>query len=58
MIGVAAIVVVLIFVPDGHQSFSFVFGHRINNSGFSGSMYWFYVLPLGLPADPVHDHRL
>ena len=38
---------VLIFVPDGHQSFSFVFGHRINNSGFSGSMFWFYVLPLG-----------
>jgi amino acid transporter len=47
VIGVAAIVVVLIVVPDGHQSFSFVFGHRINNSGFSGSMYWFYVLPLG-----------
>jgi amino acid transporter len=47
VIGVAAIVVVLILVPDGHQSFSFVFGHRINNSGFSGGMYWFYVLPLG-----------
>jgi amino acid transporter len=47
VLGVAAIVVVLILVPDGHQSFSFVFGHRINNSGFSGSMFWFYVLPLG-----------
>jgi amino acid transporter len=47
VLGVAAIVLVLIFVPDGHQSFSFVFGHRINNSGFSGSMFWFYVLPLG-----------
>jgi amino acid transporter len=47
VIGVAAIVVVLIFVPDGHQSFSFVFGHRINNSGFSDSMFWFYILPLG-----------
>jgi amino acid transporter len=45
--GVAAIVLVLILVPDGHQSFSFVFGHRINNSGFSDGMYWFYVLPLG-----------
>ncbi|HEY2054333.1 MAG TPA: amino acid permease [Solirubrobacterales bacterium] len=45
--GVLAIVLVLIFVPDGHQSFSFVFGHRINQSGFSGSMFWFYVLPLG-----------
>jgi amino acid transporter len=47
VIGVAAIVLVLIIVPDGHQSFSFVFGHRINNSGFSDGMYWFYVLPLG-----------
>jgi amino acid transporter len=47
VIGVAAIVLVLIFVPDGHQSFSFVFGHRINQSGFSSGMYWFYVLPLG-----------
>jgi amino acid transporter len=47
VIGVAAIILVLIFVPDGHQSFSFVFGHRINQSGFSGSMFWFYVLPLG-----------
>jgi amino acid transporter len=40
-------VIVLIVIPDGHQSFSFVFGHRINNSGFSDGMYWFYVLPLG-----------
>jgi amino acid transporter len=47
VVGVAAIVVVLIFVPDGHQSFSFVFGHRINQSGFGEGMYWFYVLPLG-----------
>ena len=47
VVGVAAIVLVLIFVPDTHQSFSFVFGHRINNSGFSEGMYWFYVLPLG-----------
>ena len=45
--GVIAIVIVLIVVPDGHQSFSFVFSHRINNSGFSEGMYWFYVLPLG-----------
>src|SRR6202012_1051550 len=46
-LGVAAIVIVLIFVPSGHQSFSFVFTHRINNSGFSEGMYWFYGLPLG-----------
>ncbi|HKQ17418.1 MAG TPA: amino acid permease, partial [Solirubrobacterales bacterium] len=32
--GVAAIVAVLAFVPDHHQSFRFVFGHTINNSGF------------------------
>jgi amino acid transporter len=47
VIGVAVIVIVLIAVPTEHQSFSFVFGHRINNSGFSGGMFWFYVLPLG-----------
>ncbi len=47
VIGVAVIIVLLIFVPSHHQSFSFVFGHRINNSGFSHNMYWFYVLPLG-----------
>jgi amino acid transporter len=47
VIGVAVIIVVLIFVPDHHQSVSFVFTNRINNSGFSMSMYWFFVLPLG-----------
>ena len=41
-------IVVLIFVPDNHQSVSFVFTERINNSGFDGSgVYWFLVLPLG-----------
>jgi len=47
VIGVAAIVVILIAVPSHHQSFSFVFGHRINNSGFGHGMFWFYVLPIG-----------
>ena len=47
VIGVLVIIVLLIAVPSHHQSFSFVFGHRINNSGFSHNMYWFYVLPLG-----------
>jgi amino acid transporter len=47
VIGVAAIIALLVFVPSHHQSFSFVFGHRINNSGFNHSMYWFYVLPVG-----------
>jgi amino acid transporter len=45
--GVAVILGVLVFVPSHHASFSFVFGHRFNNSGFGGHMYWFYVLPLG-----------
>jgi amino acid transporter len=47
VIGVAIIIVLLIAVPSHHQSFSFVFGHRQNLSGFGGHMYWFYVLPLG-----------
>jgi amino acid transporter len=47
VLGVAAIIAILVFVPDHHQSASFVFGHTINNSGFSHGMFWFYVLPLG-----------
>ncbi len=47
VIGVLVIIVLLVAVPSHHQSFSFVFGHRINLSGFSHHMYWFYVLPLG-----------
>jgi amino acid transporter len=47
VIGVAVIIVLLVVVPSHHQSFAFVFGHRINLSGFSSHMYWFYVLPLG-----------
>ena len=47
VIGVMAIIVLLIAVPSHHQSFSFVFGHRINLSGFNHNMYWFYILPLG-----------
>ncbi|HEX8857433.1 MAG TPA: amino acid permease [Thermoleophilaceae bacterium] len=47
VIGVAVIVAILAFVPDTHQSFDFVFTKRINNSGFSGGMFWFYILPLG-----------
>jgi amino acid transporter len=47
VIGVAVIIAILVIVPDHHQSASFVFGHTINNSGFSHGMFWFYVLPLG-----------
>src|SRR5262245_48715478 len=50
--GAAVIVLILMFVPEKHQSMSFVFTERLNNSGFadgdtSGGMYWLYVLPLG-----------
>lgn len=53
VIGVAVIIVILVFVPDDHQSAEFVFTERINNSGFnlddgaSGLFFWFYILPLG-----------
>ncbi len=45
--GAAIVILVLIFVPDSHQSVNFVFTERINNSGFSNASYWFLVLPLG-----------
>jgi len=48
LLGVAVIVVVLIFVPSKHATASFVFTHHINNTGFGGHMFWWYVLPLGL----------
>jgi amino acid permease (GABA permease) len=45
VIGVAVIVLVLLFVPAKHQSASFVFGHFVNNTGFGSS---FYVALIGL----------
>ena len=50
--GVAIVILVLILIPDTHQSLDFVFTDRVNNSGYDGggtssSMYWFLVLPLG-----------
>jgi amino acid transporter len=47
VLGVLIIVGFLIFKPAHHQSFSTVFGHTINNSGFSHAWLWF-VLLLGL----------
>ncbi|MFT3871784.1 MAG: amino acid permease [Nocardioides sp.] len=52
VIGAAAIVLILIIVPDQHQSFSYVFTERFNNSGFSGGStstfgFWFAVVPFG-----------
>jgi len=50
--GVAVIIALLIFVPGQHQSASFVFGNRINNTGFDGGAtgglpFWFLVMPVG-----------
>src|SRR5437868_7132447 len=47
VLGVLIIVGFLIFKPAHHQSFSTVFSHTVNNSGFSHSWLWF-VLLLGL----------
>ena len=48
VVGVATIVLLLVILPDTHQSMSFVFTERINNSGYGDGKYWFLVLPLGL----------
>src|ERR1051326_7578184 len=47
VLGVLIIVGFLIFKPAHHQSFSAVFGHTVNNSGWGHSWLWF-VLLLGL----------
>src|ERR1700749_4943749 len=52
MIGVAVIVIVLFAVPDHHQSFGYVFGQTINNTGLGGTMthclIYIYVFLTGL----------
>lgn len=51
--GAAAVVLILLIVPDSHMSITDVFTMRVNNSGgladgqTSGWLFWFYVLPLG-----------
>jgi len=50
--GAAAIVLILIVIPDQHQSFSYVFTDRFNNSGFAGGStsgfpFWFAIVPFG-----------
>jgi amino acid transporter len=52
VLGVAVVIGLLVFVPDEHQSASFVFGERINNSGLhdgsTGNLgFWLLVLPIG-----------
>jgi amino acid transporter len=49
--GAAAVVAILIFLPDHHASASSVFTHTVNNTGFFGGSthglgFLFYVLPL------------
>lgn len=41
LVGVAIIVLLLIFVPDHHQSASWVFTHFENNTGWSSGIYVF-----------------
>jgi amino acid transporter len=52
VIGASAIVLILIFVPDQHQSFNYVFTERFNNSGYfngeTGTLgFWFIIVPFG-----------
>src|ERR671919_1659840 len=52
LLGVAIIIGLLVFVPDDHQSTSFVFGERLNESGTLGGDtgglgFWFLVAPVG-----------
>jgi amino acid transporter len=52
VIGVAIVIALLVFVPDHHQDAGFVFGQKINNTGFHGGAtgglpFWILVLPIG-----------
>lgn len=51
--GAAIVILILVFLPTEHQSFSYVFSERFNNSGYNdgsteGLTYWFLILPFGL----------
>ena len=45
--GAAIVILILVFTTEEHQTLSWMFTERINNSGFSDNNYWLYVLPLG-----------
>src|SRR3954454_7725504 len=52
VVGVVILIALLVFGPSNHQSVGWVFGHKINKTGFdSGSTgglpFWFLVLPIG-----------
>jgi len=46
--GVAVVILILILIPDRHQSVSFVFTEQINLNGYSDSLFWILVFPLGM----------
>ena len=50
--GASAIVLILVLVPDQHQSVGYVFTERFNNSGYldgstSSMGFWFAIVPFG-----------
>ena len=49
--GAAFIIGILLFVPDQHQSFNYVFTERINATGHDGGtgslMFFFVIIPMG-----------
>lgn len=50
--GVVVIIALLVFGPDSHQGAGWVFGHKINNTGFDGGAtgglpFWILVMPVG-----------
>jgi amino acid transporter len=51
VVGVAIVIAILVIAPDDHQSASFVFGHKENNSGWlDGSVsgwFWLFILTQG-----------
>ena len=52
VVGASIIVLILILVPDQHQSFSYVFTERFNNSGYFNAEnttlgFWFVIVPFG-----------
>src|SRR3954447_3377501 len=52
VVGVVILIALLVFGPSNHQSVGWVFGHKINNTGFDGGAtgglpFWFLVLPIG-----------
>ncbi|MCW2770563.1 MAG: amino acid/polyamine/organocation transporter, superfamily [Aeromicrobium sp.] len=52
VVGATAIVLILVLVPDQHQSFNYVFTERFNNSGFgngstSNFAFFFAIIPFG-----------